>query len=192
MSDDSAELLKKTINPIRPIDSLAEAVSEIRNLMHEARSTLAREVNTTILQTNWEIGRIIVEVEQNGNVRAEYGSGLLGALSKSLTEELGKGFSRSNLANMRKFYSLYPIIQSVIGQLTWTHYLQLITVNDPDARSFYEQEAVNSNWNVRTLRREIESSLFERLLLSDGKANKQKALQRILPDESAVISCDLS
>jgi predicted nuclease of restriction endonuclease-like (RecB) superfamily len=128
------------------------------------------------LQTNWEIGRVIVEIEQNGSVRAEYGSGLLKALSKELTEELGRGFSRANLANMRKFYQLYPIVQSLIGQLTWTHYLQLITVSDPEARSFYEKEAANSNWNVRTLRHEIESSLFERLLLSDGQANREKIL----------------
>lgn len=144
--------------------------------MHKARSSLALEVNQVILQTKWETGKIIVEVEQSGALRAEYGSGLLSKLSKELTSELGPGFSRTNLQNMRSFYLAYPIRQTLSGELTWSHYVELLGVQDEDARSFYQQEAINSNWNVRSLKRQIESSLFERLLLSEGKANREKVL----------------
>jgi predicted nuclease of restriction endonuclease-like (RecB) superfamily len=165
-----------SFDEIANTQTLADAVAEIKNLMLKARSVLAVEINQAVLQTNWEIGRIIVEVEQSGSARSEYGSSLLKVLSRELTAELGRGFSRVNLQNMRKVYQLYPICQSLIGKLTWTHYLQLITISDPEARSFYEKEAINSNWSVRTLRREIESSLFERLLLSNGKASKERVL----------------
>ena len=98
--------------------------------------------------------------------RADYGKQTLKELSKALTAEFGKGFSRANLYNMRQFYLSYEKVQSVTGKLTWTHYCELLTISDPDKRSFYEKEAVNANWSVRELKRQIDSSLFERLLLS--------------------------
>jgi hypothetical protein len=82
---------------------------------------------------------------------------------------MGRGFSRSNLQNMRKFYVLYSKRQTVSGKLTWSHYVELLNIEDSDARSFYEKESINSNWSVRDLQRQIETSLFERLLLSNGK-----------------------
>ena len=93
--------------------------------------------------------------------RADYGKQTLKELSKALTAEFGKGFSRANLYNMRQFYLSYEKVQSVTGKLTWTHYCELLTISDPDKRSFYEKEAVNSNWSVRELKRQIDSSLFE-------------------------------
>jgi predicted nuclease of restriction endonuclease-like (RecB) superfamily len=157
--------------------TLIQVVGQIKELMTKGRRAAARDVNEHIIRTNWEIGRVIVEQEQDGDIKAQYGAKLLTALSKELTRELGRGFSRSNLANMRLFYLTYPIVQSLIGQLSWTHYLELISVKDPDARSFYEREAGNANWSVRELQRQIGTSLFERLLLSSGEGSKKKVIE---------------
>ena len=119
---------------------------------------------------------MIVEEEQNGNIEPEYGRKLYIELAKNLTKRMGKGFSRSNLFNMRNFYIKYPIVQTS-GQLTWSKYCELISIDDDNERSFYEKEAINSNWSTRELRRQINSGLYQRLLLSDGKANKEKVLQ---------------
>lgn len=133
-------------------------------------------MNNELLSTYWNIGRIIAEYEQTVPERADYGKQTLKELSKALTAEFGKGFSRANLYNMRQFYLSYEKVQSVTGKLTWTHYCELLTISDLEKRSFYEKEAVNSNWSVRELKRQIDSSLFERLLLSRGEANKEQVL----------------
>ncbi|MDR2719311.1 MAG: PDDEXK nuclease domain-containing protein [Nitrososphaerota archaeon] len=151
-------------------------ITEIRAIMETARTNIVHEINNTMLNTYWQIGRIIVEREQNGNLKAQYGKKLLPELSKRLTNELGKGYSRSNLYNMRELYLQYPKIQTASGKLTWSHYIELLSVQDKNARAFYEQECINSNWSVKELNRQIGTSLFERLLLSDGKANKEKVL----------------
>lgn len=155
-------------------------VSQIKGLLESARQKVAAEVNTTLLGTYWQIGKIIVEDEQQHSDRAEYGKQTLKTLSKTLTEEYGKGFSRSNLQNMRAFYLAYPKCQSVTGKLTWTHYCELLIISDEQKRSFYEKECINARWSVRELKRQIESSLFERLLLSNGDANKEKVLSLAL------------
>ena len=155
------------------MDSL---VIKIREIMESSKQNLVREVNTVMLHTYWQIGHIIVEYEQNGELKAQYGTKLLVELSKRLTKEIGKGYSRSNLYNMREFYSLYPIFQTLSGKLSWSHYIELLSVKDNDARSFYENESVNAKWSVIELRRQINTSLFERILLSKGKANKQKVM----------------
>jgi predicted nuclease of restriction endonuclease-like (RecB) superfamily len=149
-------------------------VSQIKELLVKSRSAISHEINNTHVKTYWEIGRIIVEYEQKGNIKAEYGKKLLPELSKRLTRELGPGFSRSNLQNMRNFYLEYPICQTPSGKLSWSHYCELLIVSDKDKRAFYEQECVNSTWSVRELKRQIETSLFERLLLSESKANKSQ------------------
>ena len=151
-------------------------VQEIGGLLAAARSHVARQVNSELLGTYWHIGRIIAEYEQTVPERADYGKQTLKELSKALTTEYGKGFSRANLQNMRSFYLSYEKCQTLSGKLTWSHYCELLTVSDPSKRSFYEKEAVNSNWSVRELKRQIDSSLFERLLLSQGDANKEKVL----------------
>lgn len=114
------------------------------------------------------------------NNRGEYGKKQLLAISKNLTNKFGKGFSQSNLYNMKMFYMKYPIFQSVTGKLSWTHYCELLYISDDDKRSFYEKEAINANWSVRELKRQISSSLFERLLLSNGETNKKKVLELAL------------
>ncbi|MDR1243903.1 MAG: DUF1016 N-terminal domain-containing protein [Endomicrobium sp.] len=171
--------MKKEIKIVRhkKDDLLDDAVLKIKELMVQARKIIFRDITNQSLKTYWQVGQIIVEKEQDGKVKARYGDKLLIALSKKLTNQMGRGFSRSNLQNMRKFYVLYPKRQTVSGKLTWSHYVELLNIEDTDARSFYEKESINSNWSVRDLQRQIEISLFERLLLSNGKTNKQKVLE---------------
>lgn len=154
--------------------------SSIKKLMDNARNKVARKVNNILIQTYWEIGRIIVEEEQGNSYRAEYGKQLITDLSKKLTKEYGNGFSRTNLQNMRNFYLLYPICQTLSGKLSWSHYCELLSISDDNKRSFYEKETINANWSVRELKRQIKTSLFERLLLSSGDENKEKVLELAL------------
>ena len=143
-------------------------VAEIKTIMEEARKQVARRVNNVMLNTYWHVGRAIIEHEQNGNLKAQYGTKLLPELSKRLTLELGRGYSRSNLQNMRLLYHEYPEIRQIeSGKLTWSHYNELVGVKDLDARAFYEHECVSAGWSVDELKRQIGTSLFERLLLSD-------------------------
>ena len=160
------------------MDKIADnsIINEIKQILFSARENVAKAVNNELLTAYWNIGRIIVEYEQNGAIKAQYGKQILKKLSKELTDELGKGFSRSNLQNMRLLYLNYPICQSVSGKLTFTHYCELLGVSDKNARDFYEKEAINSNWSVRELKRQIDTSLFERLLLSEGNTNKERVL----------------
>lgn len=154
-------------------------VNEIASIITNARNNVAKQVNSELLNAYWNIGRVIVEDELKNN-RGEYGKKQLLAISKNLTNKFGKGFSQSNLYNMKMFYTKYPIFQSVTGKLSWTHYCELLYISDDDKRSFYEKEAINANWSVRELKRQISSSLFERLLLSNGETNKKKVLELAL------------
>ena len=151
-------------------------MNEIRELLKTARQRVAVQVNTELLSTYWNIGRIIVEHEQQSKDRAEYGKQLLKELSKALINEFGKGFSVSNLYNMRLFYAQYQNFQTVSGNLSWSHYCELLSISDADKRSFYEKETLNSGWSVRELKRQISTSLYVRLLLSEGKTNKETVL----------------
>ena len=160
-------------NQLTPNNSM---VLEIRELLENARKNVAQQVNTQLLTTYWNIGRIIVEYEQQNQIRADYGKQTLRELSKELTREFGKGCSRSNLQNMRAFYLAYEKCQTVSGKLSWSHYCELLSITDENKRSFYEKESINSGWSVRELKRQIDSSLYERLLLSSGDANKEKVL----------------
>lgn len=153
-------------------DLMNPLVHEIKNILETARNNVAREVNNELILTYWKIGEIIVRYEQNDSIRAVYGEQTIKQLSKELTSEFGKGFSRSNLQNMRLFYLSYENCQSVTGKLSWTHYCELLIISDKDKRSFYEREAINSKWSVREMKRQIETSLYERLLLSKGEVNK--------------------
>lgn len=154
-----------------------DLLTQIRDIMSTARNNVAQQVNNELIVAYWNIGRVIVEHEQGNNARADYGKETLKLLSRTLTKEFGKGFSLSNVYNMRQFYLDYPKFQSLTGKLTWTHYCELMTISDRDRRNFYEKECARSGWSVRELKRQISTSLFERLLLSDGKANKEKVLE---------------
>ena len=190
------------MNEIEKNNQIIEARAEqlanrIEALVVEARKKITSTVNVAMVYTNYEIGRYIVEDEQGGKIRAEYGKGVLNAVSARLTARLGKGWSVENLTSMRKFYVLYSKtvtngyeIQGTEIQTTgleaqdenrnhrlrnhqfilpWTHYLILTHVSDPEARSFYEIEASKQQWSKRQLQRQIGSGLYERLALSRDK-----------------------
>ena len=145
---------------------LAESIVKV---ISEARESAARHVNTTMVFAYWNVGRHIVEFEQHGNAKARYGTGLLTNLSKVLSAKLGRGYSRPNLNNMRKFYLAYPICQNISDKLNWSQICELITISDPLERSFYEKECVHGNWDVVSLRRQMDSGLFLRLAASKDK-----------------------
>jgi hypothetical protein len=170
---------------------------QVSDLLASARQFAKRQLDSTIVTAYYEIGRMIVEREQQGRKRAQYGSKLIKGLSEYLTEQYGKGFSVSNLKNIRNFYQVYsPSIQQTAfaeskksqslislfdtgaqkGQslsaqfnLTWTHYQILMRIDGDAARRFYEIETVNQQWSVRQLQRQVGSSLYERLALSHDK-----------------------
>lgn len=144
-------------------------IDDIRALINEARKQVVHTVNTVMVATYWEIGRRIVEEEQNGNERAEYGTYLIQNLSKVLTTKFGKGFDESNLRNMRLFFKAFPIRDSLRHELSWTHYRQLIRVENAEARKFYLKEAADSAWSSRQLERQISSFYYQRLLASQNK-----------------------
>ena len=149
-------------------------INDIRNILEQARDKVASVINTELLTAYWNIGKLLCEYAKKFNVENE--KIIMPDLSKILTKELGKGFSRSNLFNMKKFYLYYPEVQTVSG-LSWSHYCELLSIEDNNARSFYEKEAKNSHWSVRELKRQIDTSLFERLLLSSGDVNKKKVME---------------
>ena len=122
-----------------------------------------------MVETYWNIGKYIIEFEQKGNIKAEYGKQLLVRLSKDLKLRLGKGYSRSNLYNMRKMYELYPIFQPLAGKLSWTNLCEILTISDELERDFYIAEASKEKWSKRTLRRQIESGLFLKLAVAKDK-----------------------
>lgn len=144
-------------------------VQEIRGIIEQSRQYAVRSVDFCRVQMYWNIGKRIQVEEQKGKKRADYGSFLLKNLSKRLEPEYGSGFSYRQLAFCRKFYTLYPIVNAVRSQLNWTQYRDLIQIEDPDKREYYELEAINNAWTSRELERQIHSQLYERLLLSSDK-----------------------
>lgn len=148
---------------------LNELANNITSLVTGAKAHLFQSVNTTLVETYWNVGKYIVEFEQKGNAKAKYGTALLSSLAKLLQITLGKGYSRPNLNNMRKFYLLYPICQTVSDKLSWSHICELITIDDDLERCFYEKECIAEQWNVRSLRRQIDSALYLRLAASRDK-----------------------
>lgn len=151
--------------------------NKISSILEESRKFVATTVNTAMVQTYFEIGRLIVEEEQHGNVRAEYGKETLKNLSIKLTANYGKGFSVTNLKQMRDFYLTYQIRQTVSDQFTlsYSHYLFLMRIDNPEERKFYEIESSQNNWSLRELKRQFDSALYERLSLSKDK-EKVKSL----------------
>ena len=158
-------------------DVITDMYNQISDIITNNKTKMIYQINNTLVETNFMIGKVIVENEQNGNERAEYGKDILNKLSRKLTKRFGSGFSRSGLQNMRLFYDKYKNCQTLSSNLSWSHYCYLIYIDDIDERNFYEKECINSKWSVRELKRQIDSSLFQRLLLSDGKVNKQKVLE---------------
>ena len=158
----------KLLNDIAKDVEIDNSFSNIKELVNNTRNKVLSVVNTEMLNLYWNIGKIIMEIQQ-GNERASYGDTVLEKLSQKLTSEFGKGFSSRNLRTMRKFYLPFPIWKTVSSKLSWSHYLELIKIEDRTKRDFYLNESVNSMWSVRELQRQKDSLLYERLALSKTK-----------------------
>jgi len=146
-----------------------ELIDNIGRIFEEGRKQAFYAVNSILVKTYWDIGRQIVEFEQRGEEKAEYGSTLLVRLSEDLKIGYGKGFSRRNILDMRRFYLTYPKWQTVSAKLSWSHYVVLLSVDDTLERSFYEKQCIKEKWSVRELKRQINTALFHRIALSKDK-----------------------
>lgn len=150
------------------ISNYKNLANNISKILEKGKSTALSSVNTILLQTYWEIGKSIVEFEQKGNIKAEYGKELLTSLSREL-KQYGRGFSRSNLTYMRLLYIKFPKSETLSHKLSWSHYFELLKIENDLARSFYEKQCIIENWSIRELRRQKQSMLFERLALGKDK-----------------------
>lgn len=177
-------------------------VTGIVELLDTARKSAARSVNSIMTTTYWEIGRRIVQTEQGGQAKADYGTAVVEKLSEDLTTRFGRGFRRSNLFQMRAFYLAYAqvmpptastaseelasIIQTLSGQfpLPWSHYAKLISIKDPQARAFYEAEALKHGWSVRQMSRQISTQFYERTLIARNKAAILESAAAIRPGDA--------
>lgn len=165
------------MNKLKPYHNL---INQIGELLAKGREQAGRAVNTILVQTYWHIGRHIVEFEQGGKEKAEYGTDLLDKLSKDLTMAFGKGFSRTNLKNFRKFYLTFQKIKTMSGQfeisqtlsdqLSWSHYAEILKADNELEISFYVKQCEKENWSVRELKRQMKSMLFHRLANSKDKS----------------------
>jgi len=168
----------RNVKTTKPIESTYRSIKEV---LEQARSQAYRAVNFAMVQAYWNIGRIIVEEEQKGKARSDYGVYLLDELSKRLTTEFGKGFDRTNISKMRAFYLAYPIVDALRPQLTWTHYRLLLRVEKEAAREFYLEECITGNWSTRQLERQLNSFYYERLLASRDKSTVRAEIQKLEP-----------
>ncbi len=146
----------------------------VREVLLAARTTARRAINDAMVQAYWQIGRLIVEDEQGGEKRAEYGKRVLPELAERLTTEFGKGYSVQSLWNYRQFYLCFPILSTLWRELSWSHYRMLMRIQNPVAREWYANEAVREAWGVRALDRQISTLFYERLLLSQEKEGVQQ------------------
>ena len=159
---------------------ITSLLGNLGELIRQARQKVLRAVDTIQVQTCWQIGRHIVEFEQEGARRAGYGKQLLSTLAKVLTAEFGKGFDASNLRYMRLFYQAFPICDALRHELSWTHYRRLLRVDNDSARLWYMNESATQNWSSRALERQINTLYYERLLASrDRCARRQEATTNI-------------
>ena len=160
-------------------NNLLLSVSEI---ILQSRQRVYRMVNSVLLETYWNIGRSIVEDEQNGREKAIYGKVTLINLANQLTLEFGKGFDYTNLTNMRKFYFAFPILDALRQELSWTHYRILSRVETTEKRNYYLVESATSNWSSRDLQRQISSLVFERVLENKIESSKPETIQNLIKD----------
>jgi predicted nuclease of restriction endonuclease-like (RecB) superfamily len=169
------------------IEKKVNIYSDIKSLIENSKQEVARKVNSVVTITYWNIGKIIVEDELNGNYRADYGKEVLKELSKKLTEEFGKGFDIRNLRRMKQFYVYFKKWDSVSAELSWTHYRHLLKVENKQIRSWYIKEAIKENWSTRALERQINSFYYERILSSRNKApvieEAQKKTKELVPQD---------
>jgi len=167
------------------LSSYEDIYSEIKETLLQSRDHAYTAVNFAIVQAYWQIGRIIVEHEQNGSLRAEYGKAVLQEISEKLQQEFGGGFSVRNLQQMKKFYVLYPNTNALRSQLTWTHYRALLRIENDDVRNWYMEECIRSAWSSRQLERQISTLYYERLLASRDKETVIAEAEKLLKPLSA-------
>ena len=180
--------MSKKNTPSKPIETLFD---EIRQVIAEARTKVYRSANSAMVKAYWHTGRLILEEEQKGKERAEYGKELIKQLAKKLTAEYGKGFNTSNLWYMRQFYNTFGKLHALRGELTWTHYRLLLKVDEKEAREFYLQEAIECNWSTRSLERQINKLYYQRMVMSrNSKEVKKEALQKTQEQEARDIIKD--
>ena len=153
---------------------------EIKSILEQARNKVYKVANSTMVEAYWNIGRVIVE-KQGGSNKAEYGTALIKNLSKKMTKEFGKGFTVANLKNMRQFYLIFQKSYALRSELTWTHYRLLMRVENENARNFYIEECIKSNWSTRQLERQITTLFYERLLSSKDKEKVLKEIYKLEP-----------
>ncbi|MFH0906133.1 MAG: PDDEXK nuclease domain-containing protein [archaeon] len=168
------KISKSNLENNNSISSKDNIYLNIKTILEEARNKAWRAVNFEMVTAYWNIGKVIVEEEQKGQKRAEYGAKLIKFLSEKLTNDFGKGYTVNNLWYMKQFYNTYQNLHALRGELSWTHYRLLLHVENQDARSFYEIETVNNKWSTRELDRQICSLLFERLVLSNKGATAKE------------------
>ena len=157
--------------------------NEIKNILISARNKVYKTANFAMVEAYWNIGKRIID-EQGGKDTAEYGQGLLQELSKQMTKDFGKGFTVANLKNMRQFYLTFPNGYALRSELSWTHYRSLMRVENENARNFYLEEAIKSNWSTRQLDRQINSFFYERLLSSQNKEEVSKEITQLEKSKS--------
>ena len=153
---------------------------EIKSILEQARNKVYKVANSTMVEAYWNIGRVIVE-KQGGSNKAEYGTALIKNLSKKMTKEFGKGFTTTNLKYMRQFYLTFQKSHALSDQLSWTHYRLLMRVENENARNFYIEECIKSNWSTRQLERQITTLFYERLLSSKDKEKVSKEIYKLEP-----------
>jgi predicted nuclease of restriction endonuclease-like (RecB) superfamily len=160
-----------TISNEKPVakNTYDEMLVNIEAILAKGRSAAYVSVSNIMLKAYWEIGREIVEYEQQGREKADYGSELLDKISKDLKIKYGKGFSRRNVLDMRRFYLVFKIWQTVSAKLTWSHYTLLLSLSNELERNFYEKQCIQDNWSVRELKRQIQSALFQRIAITRDK-----------------------
>ena len=163
------------------IDNL-NLINSVKEVIIQSRQRVFRMVNASLLDTYWNIGKLIIEDEQNGNSKAVYGKSTLKNLSKELTFEFGKGFDESNLRNMRSFYNAFPICDALRHELSWTHYRLLSRVDSEQKRMYYLNESIIGNWNSRTLQRQITSLTYDRILEHKTEVSEKLEIQNIIKD----------
>ena len=163
------------------IDALYDTINKI---IEDARNTVYRTTNFTMVNAYWHIGRAIVDEEQNGSERAEYGKELIKQLAKQLTKKYGRGFTETNLKYMRQFYRFFEKSHSLRDELSWTHYRLLLKVENEQSRQFYIQETIECNWSTRTLERQIGNLYYERMLMSqNAQTVKDEATEKQIIQE---------
>lgn len=148
-------------------DGYQSLLGKISQVYASGRALAAQAVNTHITETYWQIGRDIVEFEQGGSIRAEYGKRLVASLAKDLSLRHGKGFSRSNVMMMKAFYLAFPKVQTLSGQLSWSHSVELLSISDDLERAFYEKQAIAEKWSVKELQRQKKTSNEQPVLRSE-------------------------